>query len=51
MIKNGVTHFSIAENQEEDNRVSEEDQVVTVSPAQQETSTETPVLHNPCAGE
>ncbi|KAA0707653.1 Fibulin-2 [Triplophysa tibetana] len=40
----------VPENQEEDNRVSEEDQVVTVSPAQQETSTETPVLHNPCAG-
>lgn len=42
--------FSITETQEEDNRVSEEDRVVTIRPAQEETTTETPVLHNPCAG-
>lgn len=43
-------HTCVPETQEEDNRVSEEDRVVTIPPAQEETTTETPGLHNPCAG-
>ncbi|XP_067244149.1 fibulin-2 isoform X2 [Chanodichthys erythropterus] len=40
----------VPENQEEDNRVSEEDRLLTVAPARQETTTQTLVFHNPCAG-
>ncbi|KAK7127698.1 hypothetical protein R3I93_020316 [Phoxinus phoxinus] len=40
----------VPEKQEEDNRVSEEDRLLTVAPARQETTTQLPVFHNPCAG-
>ncbi|XP_077059724.1 fibulin-2 isoform X2 [Siphateles boraxobius] len=40
----------VPEKQEEDNRVSEEDRLLTVAPARQETTTQPPVFHNPCAG-
>lgn len=41
---------SFTEIKEEDNRVSEEDRLITVPPARQETTTQTLVLRNPCAG-
>ncbi|XP_056107381.1 fibulin-2 isoform X2 [Rhinichthys klamathensis goyatoka] len=40
----------VPEKQEEDNRVSEEDRLLTVAPARQEPTTQPPVFHNPCAG-
>ncbi|XP_051528728.1 fibulin-2-like isoform X1 [Myxocyprinus asiaticus] len=43
-------HTCVADNQEEDNRVSEEDRLTSITPARQETTTQIPVLRNPCAG-
>ncbi|KAG1949701.1 fibulin-2 isoform X2 [Pimephales promelas] len=43
-------HTCVPEKQEEDNRVSEEDKLLTVAPARQEPTTQPPVFHNPCAG-
>ncbi|XP_026117030.1 fibulin-2-like [Carassius auratus] len=40
----------VPENQEEDNRVGEEDRLLTVAPARQETATQTLDLRNPCSG-
>ncbi|XP_056323717.1 fibulin-2 isoform X1 [Danio aesculapii] len=43
-------HTCVSENQEEDNRVSEEDRIPTAVPDKQQTTTQMPVLQNPCAG-
>ncbi|XP_073682061.1 fibulin-2 isoform X2 [Garra rufa] len=48
LLQDGRT--CVPENQEEDNRVSEEDRLLTAPPARPETTTQTLALHYPCAG-